>query len=74
MYNVCKTRVCPPVIYDKSVKTWSNGNTAIVNNVTNASKYSLLTSLALRANGSGSVRFIPNPLSSAFIPPPKNYF
>jgi hypothetical protein len=74
MYKVYQPGLCPPVIYDKSVKTGSDGNVVVINNVTLASRYSLLSSLALRANGSGSVRFIPNNLASAYIPPPKNYF
>ena len=74
MYNAYRPGLCPPTIYDKSVKTGSDGNLVIVNNVTLAARYSLLSSLALRANGSGSVRFVQNPLASAYIPPPKNYF
>ena len=74
MYTKYRPGVCPPVIYDKSVKTGSDGNIVIVNNVTLASRYSLLSSLALRANGGGSMRVISNPLASAYIHPPKNYF
>ena len=74
MYNVYQPSFCPPTIYDKNVKTWSNGNIVRVSNSTLSSRYSILASLAFRANGSGSVKVMPNNLSCAYIQPPKNYF